>query len=932
MPENNGIGWSARIAAGLGSRLAPIVAGGCLTALPRIYLALTDHSVFWPDEIYQTVEPAHRIAFGYGLISWEFRDGARSWILPGLLAIIFKLGSIFTDRSLVLVELVKLFMVAVSVFTTIMSVALADRLAGRRAAWLAALLISSFPPLLVFSHRATPEMMSAPMLVLAMWWGASSPTRAGWAGVAMGLALIFRMQTAPVAIVLFANFLRLKDFSSAARFVSAVSAVFGLGGLVDWITWGRPFNSTIEYMVFTLRGGASTFGVDPPSFYFDTLWTACGPMVLLVALGLPFAFRDHPALVVGVAAFVFGHVLIPHKEFRFISPAMPLALLTAAIGLVRLLDDLKAPNWLSGFAAVACFFGGGAKAPSLTNHDLGLYEGHPFGAASVWRFGQDPTILLARAGERPDLCGVLTLGLRAGFTGGFSYLHREVPLLYRHQLCDDHKSANYLVAAANAKVPSEFTRVDQSGEMALFRRPGTCSPPEQYDYLLEGAHDMGLNKAPIQQPDKTELKISAGTSASAFVRGWGTGETLGCRSVRWAVGTAAEIAFPLQPTGGAYTLSFTTVALQRALPQEVTVTLNGKRLGSYALTDAWTGYQAPVSPAQVVRGTNTLKFDFLRAARANENDQRELAALFDQIGLLPIVSRVAIDVGSSAGRAYLGEGFSGDERSDLRTWAWSDGPRSRANVVLGADDRPHVLHVTALAYAPTAPQAVRVKVNEQLVGVLEIPARWTRRGLLLNAGSIRPGANQVDFEYTSTRRPADEDPSSSDVRNLAVMFDEILVEPAPTDTNIDFGESTAHEHELTGFSTDEKTEGRSVTWSEGSRSVFLLGDAVPDTRHHLNFQVRAFGPLASVRADVFVNGVPAGYLEPDTNWDTLGVEVAPGVLHPKVNVVELRYAKTARPKDSIAGSADARDLAVQFDWVKLESPDSGQAHSEEGSK
>ncbi len=916
----------------LGSRFAPLVAGGLLTALPRIYLALEDHSVFWPDEIYQSVEPAHRIAFGYGLISWEFRDGARSWILPGLLAIIFKAGSLFTDRSLVLVGLVKLFMVAVSVFTTIVSVALAERLSGRRAAWVAALLISSFPPLLVFSHRATPEMMSAPLLVLAMWWGVAAPARATWAGAAMGLALIFRMQTGPIALVLLANFLRLKDFSSAARFVSTASAVFGIGGLVDWVTWGRPFNSTIEYMVFTLRGGSSTFGVDPPSFYFDTLWTAGGPMVLLLGAGLAFALRDHSALVVSVAAFVFGHVLIPHKEFRFISPAMPVALAISAIGLVRLFDELKAPKWLSLFAAFACFCAGGAKAPSLTNRDLGLYVGHPFGAASVWRFGQDPTILLARAGERPDLCGVLTLGLRAGFTGGYSYLHREVPLLYRHQLCDDQKSANYLIAAATANVPAEFTRVDQSGETALFRRPGKCSPPEHYDYLLEGAHDMGLNKALIQQPDKKELKISAGTSGSAFVRGWGTGETLGCRSVRWAVGTAAEIAFPLEPTGGTYMLSFTAMPFHRALPQEVTVTLNGKRLGRYPLTDAWTGYQAPISPTQLVRGTNTLKFDFLRATRASENDQRELAALFEQIALSPVPSLAAIDVGSGAGRALLGEGFSADETNGDRSWAWSDGTRSRASVVLAGDDRPHVLQVTALAYAPIAPQAVRVRFNEQLVGVLEIPARWSRRGLLLNAGSVRPGTNHIDFEYASTRRPADEDPTSADSRNLAIMFDEILLEPAPAGTKIDFGHVTAHKHELTGFSSDEMAEGRSVTWSEGSRSAFLLGDAASGAKHLLSFHMRAFGPLGRVRADVIVNGTPVGYLEPNTSWGTLVVDIAPSVMRANANVVELRYAKTARPADSITGSTDERDLAVQFDWVKLESPDAGEADGEEGSK
>ena len=40
-----------------------------------------------PDEIYQTQEQAHRLVYGYGIVPWEFRDGVRSWILPGLLAL-----------------------------------------------------------------------------------------------------------------------------------------------------------------------------------------------------------------------------------------------------------------------------------------------------------------------------------------------------------------------------------------------------------------------------------------------------------------------------------------------------------------------------------------------------------------------------------------------------------------------------------------------------------------------------------------------------------------------------------------------------------------------------------------------------------------------------------------------------------------------------
>ena len=60
--------------------LLPVLALG---ALPQLWLAVSDQGVFWPDEIYQSLEQAHRFAFGFGVIPWEFAEGARSWLLPG---------------------------------------------------------------------------------------------------------------------------------------------------------------------------------------------------------------------------------------------------------------------------------------------------------------------------------------------------------------------------------------------------------------------------------------------------------------------------------------------------------------------------------------------------------------------------------------------------------------------------------------------------------------------------------------------------------------------------------------------------------------------------------------------------------------------------------------------------------------------------------
>src|SRR5262250_3404042 len=73
---------------GLG--LALLAASLCAGFAFRAWLSFHDDGIYWPDEIYQSLEPAHRLVFGYGLIPWEFVQGARSWALPGLVAGLLK--------------------------------------------------------------------------------------------------------------------------------------------------------------------------------------------------------------------------------------------------------------------------------------------------------------------------------------------------------------------------------------------------------------------------------------------------------------------------------------------------------------------------------------------------------------------------------------------------------------------------------------------------------------------------------------------------------------------------------------------------------------------------------------------------------------------------------------------------------------------------
>lgn len=63
----------------------PLAAILLLALLLRVGVAVRHVSADHPDEVFQTREAAHRLAYGYGVVTWEYREGVRSWV-PAFLA------------------------------------------------------------------------------------------------------------------------------------------------------------------------------------------------------------------------------------------------------------------------------------------------------------------------------------------------------------------------------------------------------------------------------------------------------------------------------------------------------------------------------------------------------------------------------------------------------------------------------------------------------------------------------------------------------------------------------------------------------------------------------------------------------------------------------------------------------------------------------
>ncbi len=477
-----------------------------LAALPRIWAAFADQGQFWPDEVFQTLEQAHRLAFGYGLIPWEFSDGARSWLFPGALAAVLKVAAWLGARSgLTLVIVAKLGMVALNLVGIGAAMRLAERLGGNRdehrvapngtvALILTGLLCATYPPLVVFGARCMTETASATLLVLAALWSlpGTEPQKVARAGVLAGLAIFLRYQNGLFAAGLLVSLLLVRrNWRSVIYYSATASAVGVAGGLLDFVTWGQPFHSFVRYVQFNfIEGRAAGWGTAPADYYVQTFASSVGlPLGIVLLVGLVLSLRRALALGLILFLYVVIHSSVPHKEFRFMLPIMPLGLALAGTGLSSALRRVTGQAQKLGYALVV----GVALAVALayqTTQATFRSLGQPAGLGAEfsgenhpWHAGEAVNRALLEAAAQPALCGIIVAGVHPAVTGGFSYLHRNVPLLFYWP--GALGAANFYLARAGIVAPPGYGEVFSVDDMRLFRRPGGCTaPPRGYDTLI----------------------------------------------------------------------------------------------------------------------------------------------------------------------------------------------------------------------------------------------------------------------------------------------------------------------------------------------------------------------------------------------------------------------------------------------------------------
>jgi hypothetical protein len=313
----------------------------------RAFVALAFWNVVAFDEVFQFLEPAHRLVFGQGIVPWEFQVGLRNWLIPLALMPPMALGHVLSANPLVGLGLIRLLMVAASLPSVWCAARWGQSFHGRRGFWVVGLLTAFWPDLWVMAQHTLEEVFGADALVPAIYLveAARRDPRAphiGTAGFLLGLSVVLRLQLAPAAAIA-GLFLCGADPRRWLRALAAAAIPVAVAGLLDWISWGQPFRSVwlnIYLNVFK-HVAADEFGASPPGYFIfilaiDWLWTL--PVIAVLAW---FGAKKLPVAGLASVAIILTHSLILHKEYRFIYPAIALLVPLAGLGLA---DWLQAPK------------------------------------------------------------------------------------------------------------------------------------------------------------------------------------------------------------------------------------------------------------------------------------------------------------------------------------------------------------------------------------------------------------------------------------------------------------------------------------------------------------------------------------------------------------------------------------------------------------
>ena len=415
--------------------LLPVLA---LAFVARAAIALSGDFVLHPDEIMQYLEPAHRLVFGNGVTYWEYFYGARSWLVPGLVAGVLKLFDIVgLGQPFWYVGGVKLVFCAISLLIPAGMYFFARWHFGETAARVALIMGAFWYELVGFAHKPMTEFVATALLVslLALCVRPVPDKLRVVLTVAVLAVLVaaIRVQYAPLALIVLGLFF-LRTEKKMQLVLASVTVFVGVG-IFDAITWdGGLFHSYVVNIRVNLARGDMLAGESPAWQFLYWLLIANMGLIALCVLALP-DLRHYGFLVTLIALTLLIHSAQSHKEYRFIFVVIPLWLLIGADFVVWFASRASAGRLRMSLGPTSLALTASFAAVSLA----GILNALPYQARVYQAYSNETSVVGFLRNQDPIFAAYRYLASAPGITAvcqvdrpyinlpGYYYLHRAIP-------------------------------------------------------------------------------------------------------------------------------------------------------------------------------------------------------------------------------------------------------------------------------------------------------------------------------------------------------------------------------------------------------------------------------------------------------------------------------------------------------------------------
>ncbi|XP_020593825.1 GPI mannosyltransferase 3 [Phalaenopsis equestris] len=393
---------------------------------------------FNPDEHWQALEVAHRMVFGYGHLTWEWKNGIRSYLHPLVFAVLYKaLAFLRLDSPWFMMRTPRLFQSVISSVGDLYLYKLSRIVFGDRVAKF--VLFSQLSNWFMFfcMPRTFSNSLETVMTVTGLYYWISFLGYAKHAPFFSRKKALFisalacAIRPTSAIIWLYVGSFDLFGIQKKLRFLflevlSIGILAFALTCLLDWCLYGSWTFVAINFIKFNFfSSGGDYYGTHVWHWYFTQGFPAM--LFTFLPYSLFGIFKSNEWRLSGLIAWVLGiYSILGHKEFRFVLPVLPIALMFSGYSLAAL-SHSKHPLPKKGI-----FFG--TRCPSklrlsilfliVTNVPMALYM-----SLVHQRGSEDVMYYLSKEAKDGKIRSILFL-MPCHSTPYYSSLHQNLPMRF----------------------------------------------------------------------------------------------------------------------------------------------------------------------------------------------------------------------------------------------------------------------------------------------------------------------------------------------------------------------------------------------------------------------------------------------------------------------------------------------------------------------